>query len=148
MSIEGERGFFDGSAIMNPPAKAGDLGSSCGLGRSPGGGHDNLLQYSCLKNPMDRGAWRATVLGVSEWDLIEQLNNNNYTEEEETLSYKVQWTMLDCNILQQHAHRMSQTIKQHRVLWWRIESISLSAGEGKATYQYHCSLFFTKSQCN
>ena len=38
----------------------GDLGSIPGLERSPGGGHDNLLQYSCLENPMDRGAWWAT----------------------------------------------------------------------------------------
>ena len=40
---------------------AGDLGSIPGLGRSPGGGHGNPLQYSCLENPMDRGAWWATV---------------------------------------------------------------------------------------
>ena len=45
---------------------AGDLGSIPGLGRSPGGGHGNPLQYSCLENPMDRGAWRATVCGVTE----------------------------------------------------------------------------------
>ena len=41
----------------------GDLGSIPGLGRSPGGGHGNPLQYSCLENPMDRGAWRAAVHG-------------------------------------------------------------------------------------
>ena len=41
----------------------GDLGSISGLGRSPGGGHGNRLQYSCLENPMDRGAWRAAVTG-------------------------------------------------------------------------------------
>ena len=40
-----------------------DLGSVSGLGRSPGEGNDNLLQYSCLENPMDRGAWQATVHG-------------------------------------------------------------------------------------
>ena len=42
----------------------GDLSSIPGSGRSPGGGNGNPLQYSCLENPMDRGAWRATVLGV------------------------------------------------------------------------------------
>ena len=55
--------------IKNTPANAGDrrdLGSVPRLGRSPGGGHVNLLQYSCLKNPMDRGAWRATVHGVAK----------------------------------------------------------------------------------
>ena len=44
---------------------SGDKSSIPGLGRSPGGGHGNLLQYSCLENPMDRGAWRATVHGVT-----------------------------------------------------------------------------------
>ena len=51
--------------VKNPPANAGDsrdAGSISGSGRSPGGGYDNLLQYSCLENPMDRGAWQATVL--------------------------------------------------------------------------------------
>ena len=50
--------------VKNPPASAGDrreVGSIPGLGRSPGGGHGNPLQYSCLENLMDRGAWWATV---------------------------------------------------------------------------------------
>ena len=53
----------------NMPANAGDkrdTSSILGLGRSPGGGHGNPLQYSCLENPMDRGAWRATVHGVAK----------------------------------------------------------------------------------
>ena len=45
---------------------AGDMGSIPGSGRSLGGGHGNPLQYSCLENPMDRGAWRATVYGVAK----------------------------------------------------------------------------------
>ena len=44
---------------------AGDLGSILGLGRSPGGGNGNPLQYSCMENPMDRGAWRAKVHGIA-----------------------------------------------------------------------------------
>ena len=48
----------------NPPASAGDLGSVPGLGIPPGGGHGNPVRYPCLENPMDRGAWRATVHGV------------------------------------------------------------------------------------
>ena len=54
-------------AVKNPLASAGDIRnmeSIPGLGRSPGGGHGNPLQYSCLENPMDRGAWRAAVRGV------------------------------------------------------------------------------------
>ena len=45
---------------------AGGAGLIPGLGRSPGGGHGNLLQYSCLENPRDRGAWRAAVCGVTK----------------------------------------------------------------------------------
>ena len=55
--------------IKKPPANAGDigdLGSVTGLGRSPGGGHGNPLLYSCLENPMDRGAWQATVHRVAK----------------------------------------------------------------------------------
>ena len=57
-------GFPGGcSVVKNPPAKAGNAGSVPGLGRSPGEGNGNLLQYSWLGNSMDRGAWRATVHG-------------------------------------------------------------------------------------
>ena len=59
-------GFPGGSAVKNLPANAGDTGSIPGLGRSPGGEHDNPLQSSCLENPMDRGSWQATVHGVSK----------------------------------------------------------------------------------
>ena len=55
--------------VKNLPADAGDVGDSGlipGSGRSPGGGNGNLLQYSCLKNSMDRGAWQATVHGVAK----------------------------------------------------------------------------------
>ena len=47
-----------------PPASEGDVGSIPGSGRSPGGGNGNPLQYSCLENPVDRGAWRVTVHGI------------------------------------------------------------------------------------
>ena len=58
--------FPGGSAAKNPPANAGDLSSVSGSGRSPGEENGNLLQYSCLGNPMDRGVWRATVHGVTK----------------------------------------------------------------------------------
>jgi len=55
--------------VKNPSANArdtGDLGSTPGLGRSPAVGNDNPLQYSCLKNSMDRGAWWATIHWVAK----------------------------------------------------------------------------------
>ena len=63
-----ERGAFfpGGSVVKNLPTNAGDVGLIPGLGRSPGEGNGNPLQYSCLGNTMDRGAWRAAVHGTSE----------------------------------------------------------------------------------
>ena len=52
--------------VKNLPANAGDSVLSPGLGRSPEGGNGNLSQYSCLENPMDRGAWPAAVHGVTK----------------------------------------------------------------------------------
>ena len=52
--------------VKNPPANAGDVDLIPGLGRSPGEGNGKSLQYSCLGNPMDRGAWRAIVSGIAE----------------------------------------------------------------------------------
>ena len=59
-------GFSGGSVLKNLPANVGDAGSIPALGRSSGEGNGNPLQYSCLGNPMDRGAWWATVHGVAK----------------------------------------------------------------------------------
>ena len=59
-------GFPGGSDGKESACKAGDLGSIPRLGRSHGRGHGNPLQYSCLENPVDRGAWRVTVHGVAK----------------------------------------------------------------------------------
>ena len=59
-------GFPGGSDGKEYACNAGDLGSIPGLGRSPGGGHGNPLQYSCLEDPMDRGAWPAIVHAVTK----------------------------------------------------------------------------------
>ena len=61
--------IISGLVVKNLPPNAGDtgyMGSIPGLGRFPGGGNGNLLQYSCLENSMDRGAWQATVHGVAK----------------------------------------------------------------------------------
>ena len=59
-------GFPVGSAVRNLPASTGDPGSISGSGRSPGGGNNNPLQCFCPKNPMDRGAWWATIHGATK----------------------------------------------------------------------------------
>ena len=65
-------GFPGGSVVKKESiCNAGDPGSIPGSGRSPGGGNGNPLQYSCLENPLDRGAQRATVHGVAELDTTE-----------------------------------------------------------------------------
>ena len=79
--------------LKNQPTNAGDvrnMGSIPGLGRSPGGGHGNPLQYSCLENPMDRGAWRATVHRVTKSQTrLKWLSTHTYLKQikEEDLWY-------------------------------------------------------------
>ena len=79
--------------VRSTPANAGDLrdvGSIPGLGRSPGVEHGNPLQDSCLENPMDRGAWRATVHGVPELDTTEATQcarTRTHTHTQNTLLY-------------------------------------------------------------
>ena len=65
----GMRAFQVALVVKNQPANAGDVrdtGSIPGSRRSPRGGHGNALQYPCLENPMDRGAWRAAVHSVTQ----------------------------------------------------------------------------------
>ena len=64
-------GFPGGSEVKDMPANAGNVGLIPGLRRSLGEGNGNPLQYSYLVNPMDRGAWRATVHSVTESDMTE-----------------------------------------------------------------------------
>ena len=59
-------GFSDGSDNKESACNAGDPGSIPGLGRSPGEGNGNSHQYSCLGDPMDRGAWQAAVFGITK----------------------------------------------------------------------------------
>ena len=70
------QGLSGGSVIKYPPANSGDTGLIPGSGRLHGEGNGNMLQYSCLENPMDRGAWWATVHGVAKSQTQLRLNNN------------------------------------------------------------------------
>ena len=74
---EFKRGFPHSSVGVESACNAGDLGLIPGSRRSPGKGNGNPLQYSCLKNPMDRGAWQATVHGVA------RVGHNLVTKERE-----------------------------------------------------------------
>ena len=66
-----EIGFLVCLVVKNLFANAGDMGSIPGSGKSPGEGNGSPLQYSCLENPMDRGAWRAIVHRIAvRWDLL------------------------------------------------------------------------------
>ena len=68
-------GFLGSSVVKNPPASAGAVGSIPGSGRSPGEENGNPLQYSCLGNPMDRGASPAAVNGVAKsWTRLKRLS--------------------------------------------------------------------------
>ena len=66
INVSGSSGFPGGSVVKNLPDNAGDLGLIPGLGRSPGDGNANTLQYSCRGNPMKRGDWWAIVHGVAK----------------------------------------------------------------------------------
>ena len=68
--------------VKNPPVNAGDTGSIPSPGRSPGEGNGNPLQYYCLGNPMDRGAWQAKVHGAAkelDTDLITKQQHNKHS---------------------------------------------------------------------
>ena len=85
--------------VKNQSANAGDSGLIPGLGRSPGVGYGNPLQYSCLENSMDRGAWRATVHEVEELDKTGVIQHAHTTEKSTLLtSVREQETRAVCRL--------------------------------------------------
>ena len=71
LGIDLLQGFPGGAVVKESTCNAGDEGLIPKLGRSPGGGDGNLLQYFCLKNTMDKGVWQATVHRIAELDTTE-----------------------------------------------------------------------------
>ena len=108
-------GCLGGSVVRNPPANAEDAGSIPGLGRSPGIGNDNPLQYSCLGNPVEKGAWWATVHGVTK-----------------SQSWLSDWTPAMCHDMPgvvtiswqspDRQGRLPERVPSRRILDWRFEN--------------------------
>ena len=113
--------FPGGSVVKNPPAKKGaaaDTGSVPGSGRSPGEGNGNPLQYSCLENPLDRGAWWATVHGVAKSQTW--LSNWAYTHSQDIHMSSVNVFSSCCHI------SILLSTKQLQVFTGNTEALSLS----------------------
>ena len=112
--------FPSGSAVKNPPAKTGDIGSVSGLGRSPGEGNGNWLQYSYLKNPLDRGAWRATVHGVTK-----ELGHNLATKQKQYTKH------CQTHVLRSNCIYNFQKVSYNKLQWYSISiDLCLSFGIG------------------
>ena len=116
--------FPGGSEVKVSACNEGDLGSILGSGRSPGEGNGNPLQYSCLENPMDRGAWWATVHGVAQSRTrLKQLSSNS-------IEYLAQ-ALLSCPVTGRHQvckGKFSVIKKERRNSpkdenWWKLVQI-------------------------
>ena len=81
LESEPDQGFSGGLSVKNLPTDAGDAGSIPASGRSPGEGNGNPLRYSWLENSKDRGAWQASVHGVTESDTTEHSCMQNPTSQ-------------------------------------------------------------------
>ena len=120
--------------IKNPPANAGDVrdrGSVPGLGRSPGGGHGNRLQYSCLENPTVRGAWWATVRRITKsWTQLKRLNLHTQTDLKHLLmnitSVDIQMAFMTCDETCLTGWDSAVTWVNNSLLWYlmrRVDSL-------------------------
>ena len=116
-SMHGHWGFPSDSLVKNPPAMQKVQGASCstpGSGRSPGGGHGNPFQYSCLENPMDRGAWWATVHGVTRSRMWLNDWACTHAMDQRTLCYMKSARSRRTNIRWYHLHKEPKTAKHRR----------------------------------
>ena len=111
-----------GLVVKNPPVNAGDIRDSDSipaLGRSPGGGHGNPLQYFCLENPMDRGGWRVTV----QFSLVQLLSHVWLFETLWTATCQASWTVHHQlpELAQTHAHHSSKASVFQRSIFFIVQ---------------------------
>ena len=120
-------GFPRGAVVKYLPANAGDAGDTGlipGLGKSPGGGNGNPLHYSCQDNPMDRGAWKATVHGVAgvghNWPHV-HVPNNTSTPHWWAFPFSLapQWLLVVCQ------HHQQEGRNKGKFLFWLVWSQTL-----------------------
>ena len=113
--------FPRGTSVTHPPANARDpreMGSIPGLGRSPGGGHSNPLQYPCLENPMDRGAWQATVHRVAKSRTrLKWLGMHAWTYEGRNVRESSKWR---CNMYSTGMHKFRAQIFKKLIYIWEF----------------------------
>ena len=107
--------------VKNPPARTEDVGSILGSGRYPGEGNGNRLQYSCLGNPMEGGAWPDTVFGVTK---SAQLSVHAHTHTHGPWSLRESDTNEQLSV---HAHTHTHTHTVHGVQRVRQEQLSVRA---------------------
>ena len=113
---------YPGCSVVNPPANAGDSGSIPGLGRSPGAGTGNPLEFSCLENFMDRGAWQARVQGVtkeSDNNLVTELQKQIELQCHVCFCYKAKWCKYTCVCMYMYVYilfHIFSTMVYHRIL--------------------------------
>ena len=113
--------FSGDSVVKNLPANTGVSGSIPGSGRSPGDGNGNLLQDSCLENPIDRAAWWTTVHGVTELDTTDRLNENKL----------LPWTMMICQEYSLEGLMLKLKCKYFGYLMRRTDSLEKTLMLGK-----------------
>ena len=126
--------------VKNQPSNAGDIGDWSSIpesGRSPRGGHGNLPQYSCLENPMDRGAWRATVIRLtkskawlSDISSVQSLSHVQLCDPMDcrTLGFPVYHQLLELG--QTHVHQVSDAIQPSHPLSFPSPAFNLSQHQG------------------
>ena len=118
--------------VKNPPIIAGDTGSIPRSGRSPGGGHGNPLQYSCIENPMDRGTWQTAVPGVAKsWTRLKQLSTSHVMYWTLYWKWKAEWlsgyrvvvsvSVTDpCDHWADREPRLTATVQHHKRVLYHI----------------------------